>query len=958
MLVVVAHLWPSALPGGYVGVDVFFAISGFLITSLLLREIERTGGLSLSDFWARRARRILPAALVTLLFCAIATILFVPLTYWQQFLAELRASTAYVQNWQLADSAVDYFAADNGPSPVQHFWSLSAEEQFYVVWPVLLLLAVGLTRGRTARVRRNAIIAVIGTLTAVSLAYSLYDTAANPSAAYFITPTRAWEFGLGGLLAMLPHVERSPGVKYGVLSWVGLAAIAAAAVFYTERTPFPGYAALLPVLGALAVIAAGAPSRRWAPTRVLELPPVQYVGDVSYSVYLWHWPLLIFAPFVIDRRLDAVGGVAILALTLIAAALSKRLVEDPVRAGTFLVARRQRWTFLAAAAGTAVVLGAAAGATSHLRAQAEAAERASKETLSAAPDCFGARARDPDRPCSNPQLRLTVAPTPIEAREPGPHCRLSFRLAGKQVCEFGVSRAEAKETVALIGDSHAGHWRASFDSVARANHARGLHFGHQGCPLSTATRNLLEPERSSCTRWKRQLFEWLRGHPEVNTVFVAQLSGGSGVVAAGDRSQFATAVDGYAGAWRALPASVRRIVVIRDTPKVRGDTDACVSEAMDARRPAGRACAVRRRTALEPDPAAVAAARDRSGRVRTVDLTRFFCDRRHCYPVIGGALVFKDPTHLTHVYAQTLAPYLRRAIGAAIARPVVAHATTGQPRCFGAAARDPLQPCRNPRLRSLVRPTPRQALRPYDHCKVLFHLVDKQVCGVGVAPEQATRTVALIGDSHAGHLRPAFTALTRAKRWRGITLGHASCPLSKATRNLPEPNRSHCVRWKRGLFRWFRSHPEVSIVFVSQLSGGSGVAPRGGRSAFETAAQGYAAAWRALPASVERIVVLRDTPKVRGFTDECVERAIAAHRRAGLACAVPRAGALDPDPAFTAARRSGSRRVHAVDLTSIFCDRRRCYPVVGGALAFKDSTHLTGVFAATLGPVLLRRVGG
>ena len=292
LLVVVAHLWPSALPGGYVGVDVFFAISGFLITSLLLREIDRTGGLSLSDFWARRARRILPAALVTLLFCAIATILFVPLTYWQQFLAELRASTAYVQNWQLADSAVDYFAADNGPSPVQHFWSLSAEEQFYVVWPLLLLLAVGLTRGRAARVRRRAIVVTIGALTVASLAYSLHHTAANPAAAYFITPTRAWEFGVGGLLAMLPHVERPAGVKWAVLSWVGLAGIGVAAAFFSPDTPFPGYAALLPVLGALAVIAAGAPTGRWAPTRGLELPPVQYLGNVSYSVYLWHWPLL------------------------------------------------------------------------------------------------------------------------------------------------------------------------------------------------------------------------------------------------------------------------------------------------------------------------------------------------------------------------------------------------------------------------------------------------------------------------------------------------------------------------------------------------------------------------------------------------------------------------------------------------------------------------------------------
>src|SRR5439155_23656051 len=139
-LVLVYHFWPSLLPGGFVGVDVFFAISGFLITSHLLREVERTGTVSISAFWARRARRILPPALVVLLSCAVATILFVPLSYWQQFFSELRASTTYGQNWHLAAAAVNYFSAENAPSPVHHFWSISAEEQFYLGWPLLILL--------------------------------------------------------------------------------------------------------------------------------------------------------------------------------------------------------------------------------------------------------------------------------------------------------------------------------------------------------------------------------------------------------------------------------------------------------------------------------------------------------------------------------------------------------------------------------------------------------------------------------------------------------------------------------------------------------------------------------------------------------------------------------------------------------------------------------------------------
>ena len=190
-LVLVYHLWPAVLPGGFVGVDVFFAISGFLITSLLLREAERAGSVSLRAFWARRARRILPAALLTVLVCALATIALVPLTRWQQFFAEMRASTAYVQNWKLAGDAVDYLAAANAPSPVQHYWSLSIEEQFYLLWPGLIGVAVRVTRGRPVQARRGAVTAVLAAATGLSLAYSIAHTSADPAAAYFVTPTRA-----------------------------------------------------------------------------------------------------------------------------------------------------------------------------------------------------------------------------------------------------------------------------------------------------------------------------------------------------------------------------------------------------------------------------------------------------------------------------------------------------------------------------------------------------------------------------------------------------------------------------------------------------------------------------------------------------------------------------------------------------------------------------------------------
>src|SRR3954471_22483425 len=197
-IVVVYHFWPELLPGGFVGVDVFFVISGFLITSQLLREVDRTGWISMSGFWARRARRILPPALFVLLFCAVATILFVPLNYWQQFFDELRASSTYGQNWHLAAAAVNYFSASDAPSPVQHFWSLSAEEQFYVVWPLMILLIAAVTRVRVMPAGRRSIGLVIGIVTFASLVYGIHRTAADPAAAYFVTPARGWEFGVGG----------------------------------------------------------------------------------------------------------------------------------------------------------------------------------------------------------------------------------------------------------------------------------------------------------------------------------------------------------------------------------------------------------------------------------------------------------------------------------------------------------------------------------------------------------------------------------------------------------------------------------------------------------------------------------------------------------------------------------------------------------------------------------------
>jgi hypothetical protein len=289
--------------------------------------------------------------------------------------------------------------------------------------------------------------------------------------------------------------------------------------------------------------------------------------------------------------------------------------------------------------------------------------------------------------------------------------------------------------------------------------------------------------------------------------------------------------------------------------------------------------------------------------------------------------------------------------GAAPAVPLAAKSA-----CFGAAARDPRGACRDARLDDFVYPRPTLAARiPNSPCKPVERQAHMNVCGFGA--EDATETIALVGDSHASHWRAALDVVAQERGWRGLSMAHTSCPLSKAVRDLEGAERFNaCADWKTAVFAWFKQHPEIHTVFVAGLSGGSSVFPRDGRSRFATSVRGYRRAWDALPSTVTRIVVIRDTPKMRTETGACVDRALSRGRRPGATCSLPRREVLDRDPLVVAASQMPASRVRTVDLTPLFCDGGACYPVVGGALVFRDQNHMTAAFSTTLGPFLARKV--
>jgi hypothetical protein len=275
-------------------------------------------------------------------------------------------------------------------------------------------------------------------------------------------------------------------------------------------------------------------------------------------------------------------------------------------------------------------------------------------------------------------------------------------------------------------------------------------------------------------------------------------------------------------------------------------------------------------------------------------------------------------------------------------------ATADTPRCWGAASRDRVHPCHNPRLDRTVKPTPAQALRrPNAPCR--FPRRDYPlVCEFGEPENTARRRVALIGDSHAVHWRAALSPIATVRKWAGFSLSRNGCPLSAAPPVLRGGLTQQCLVWRGAVHAWLLAHPGVDTLFVSQHRAHV-------KASYRTEMAGYLAAWRDVPATIKHIVVIRDTPIRPPPARACVVAAVARRLRAGRVCAIPRRLAVRPDPAADAARRAGGR-VHLVDMTDYFCDARRCFPVVGGVLTHKDQGHITAAFGRTLAPYLAARL--
>jgi peptidoglycan/LPS O-acetylase OafA/YrhL len=701
--VIVFHARLFPLPGGFVGVDVFFVVSGFLITRLLLGELARSGRLSLAAFWARRARRLLAAATLAVVVTAFGTHVLLPPLTQRSVVTDVAAAATFSSNLVFADRLGSYFGAQLGlstPSPLLHFWSLAVEEQFYLCWPLLL---VALTR--RPRQYRRLLLLTVGTAGVLGFALAAWMTPRAPAWAFFLLPTRMGELLAGALLAAIGTQVRAvaPIVRAG-LGWAGLAVLAVVFVNFDETMSWPGTAVLVPVLATMAVIVSGSARRvPWTPTRALSGRGLQWTGRHSYALYLWHWPVLVLA----DARwgpLSWIERLVAVAFAVGLSALSLRLVEDPVRHARWLAAVPARGM----AFGAAMVLvmltsgwalarsippldsGQLADAPELVVGSNPVEEIGPTPTTVPVPETAAAAVPAasvelttttvplllaPDAPAAGDLAGVVAAmqdvlaaaenPAPVPANLRPPLARARERAlpytqgcvnvgvnARLQPCEFGVPGSP--RTIVLYGDSHAVQWFEALNQIALHRDYRLVLLIKGGCPVA----DVVVPTpvlRQTCPPYRDAAIAWI----EANRPAV--------VVVSNAYTQYAddapTWAAGAEATMRRLAAVAPHLVVIGDNPTSDTDPPACLSAHVDD----ASECAVAREDAVRPDRiSGELAAADAHG-ATFVDTTDWFCTPDSCPAVVGDLLVLRDETHITPPMAAFLTPLLEAALAPVLA---------------------------------------------------------------------------------------------------------------------------------------------------------------------------------------------------------------------------------------------------------------------------------------------------
>lgn len=682
-VVILYHAHLLGMRGGFIGVDVFFVVSGFLITSLLLREHSATARISLPRFYGRRVRRLLPASCLVVVGTVVAGNIWLEPLRLRDLGTDAIASGGFVANIVFAQRGTDYLQSALPPSALQHYWSLAVEEQFYLVWPALLALL--LWRGARSTSRAAIGIAVVSV---ASFIVCIRQTSVSQPWAFFGLHARAWELGAGALLAVAwPRVVAlSPRLR-GIGGWVGVAVIITACFAITEAMAFPGVLALAPVIGTVLVLAAGDDSTR-GPVIALRNGTMQWIGARSYSIYLWHWPALVIGEAALNGPLSVAERIALIAGSIVAAGLSYRLVENPVRRSPTL-ATRNNLTLCVGALLVVVSIGAGA-VLRNKPVDLSTDVVATRPTLITAPTSIASPSTTDTTSDTAPGTTTVpvdppsvVSPTePLAAviegiatekvpknLEPSlagatgdkpviydDGCHLDAGSTTTSECVFGDTSSQF--TVALFGDSHAAQWFNALDWIAKQRGWRLLALTKLGCaPIERITYNAtIGATYPQCKPWRASVKKRLAAE-RAAVVFISY---SNRLQQVGVQQPFPDQVwlDGFAELIPELRVAGTEAVLITDTPYPGRDVPICLSSNVSR---VGN-CAFSREKGIRQSrlDTNIAAALDNGAQV--LDVTNWLCTKEACPVIVGNLLVYRDSNHITTKYAEWLTPLIDEAI--------------------------------------------------------------------------------------------------------------------------------------------------------------------------------------------------------------------------------------------------------------------------------------------------------
>jgi peptidoglycan/LPS O-acetylase OafA/YrhL/cellulose synthase/poly-beta-1,6-N-acetylglucosamine synthase-like glycosyltransferase len=640
LLIVLYHAHVPFIRGGYVGVDVFFVISGFLITGTLVREVEQRGKISFVNFYSGRFKRLaLPAAIVVAV-TLVADRVWDSLFQVRPLATDAMLASIYGINYWLAKQGVDYQHASAAPSPLQHYWSLAVEEQFYATWPLLIMLCVWLAH----RHHNKAVIGTITVVTAVSLYYCVNLTQTDQPMAYFSIHTRAWELGLGALTAMLArYLVRMPGWLASTMSWVGLAGIVATGLVYTDDTLFPGSAAVVPVVATGMVIGAGCRQSRCSAEFLLARRPMQGIGKVSYAWYLWHWPLLLIIPMKLGYDLPWGFQVEITILALWLATLTYYLLEKPTAGSRF---RRPTWL----SAGPLTAATTIGVASLILLSLPPLVGTGTAVTVTASDTAGITHAVAKGALTIATPSNLTPSLVDVKNDKPSSTlngCHADFLTVRQGACAFGDPAGT--HTMILMGDSHAQQWLPALDAEAKAKHWKLISWTKSACPAAQITvraPQLGNRIYTECDEWRGITLNKVEDlHPDV--LLVAQ---SDNVPGSQNTNQWA---DATARTLNGVRRTGTPVIYLMDTPVPHQSVPDCLSNHLgDATK-----CMFFRKDAYSfLGRHETMAATLKATNITTVDPIDWLCTSRKCPPIVGNYLVYRDASHLSTPYSTWLAP--------------------------------------------------------------------------------------------------------------------------------------------------------------------------------------------------------------------------------------------------------------------------------------------------------------